>query len=150
MTPDAQVKTGIRVWDLPTRLFHWLLVVLIVLLYATGEFGMLDMRWHFWLGYATLALTVFRVSWGLFGSQTSRFADFVRGPAAVGRYVKAQISTNAHFSLGHNPLGGWSVLANRPVTLCSRTLSSSASTDQPPRGLWPKLKCALVDICAFT
>jgi cytochrome b len=111
MTPDAQVKTGIRVWDLPTRLFHWLLVVLIVLLYATGEFGMLDMRWHFWLGYATLALTVFRVSWGLFGSQTSRFADFVRGPAAVGRYVKAQISTNAHFSLGHNPLGGWSVLA---------------------------------------
>jgi cytochrome b len=111
MTPDAQGKTSMRVWDLPTRLFHWLLVVLIVLLYATGEFGMLDMRWHFWLGYATLALIVFRVSWGLFGSQTSRFADFVRGPAAVGRYVKAQISTKAHFSLGHNPLGGWSVLA---------------------------------------
>jgi len=111
MTPDAQGKPSMRVWDLPTRLFHWLLVVLIVLLYATGEFGMLDMRWHFWLGYATLALIVFRVLWGLFGSQTSRFADFVRGPAAVGRYVKAQISTNAHFSMGHNPLGGWSVLA---------------------------------------
>jgi len=111
MTPDAQRKPSMRVWDLPTRLFHWLLVVLIVLLYATGEFGMLDMRWHFWLGYATLALIVFRVLWGLFGSQTSRFADFVRGPAAVGRYVKAQISTNAHFSMGHNPLGGWSVLA---------------------------------------
>ena len=111
MTPDAPGKASVRVWDLPTRLFHWLLVVLILLLYATGEFGMLDMRWHFWLGYATLALIVFRLLWGLFGSQTSRFADFVRGPVGVGRYVKAQISTNVHFSAGHNPLGGWSVLA---------------------------------------
>jgi cytochrome b len=111
MTPGTEGKASVGVWDLPTRLFHWLLVVLIALLYATGEFGLLDMRWHFWLGYATLALIVFRVLWGLFGSQTSRFADFVRGPIAVGRYVKAQISTNEHFSVGHNPLGGWSVLA---------------------------------------
>jgi len=111
MTADMQGKDGVRVWDLPTRLFHWLLVVLILLLYASGEFGILDMRWHFWFGYATLALIVFRVLWGLFGSQTSRFADFVRGPIAVGRYVKAQMSTNVHFSAGHNPLGGWSVLA---------------------------------------
>ena len=111
MTPDTQGNSDMRVWDLPTRLFHWLLVVLIALLYATGEFGMLDMRWHFWLGYATLALIVFRVLWGLFGSQTSRFGDFVRGPPAVARYVKAQMSTNAHISIGHNPLGGWSVLA---------------------------------------
>jgi len=111
MTPGAEDKAGMRVWDLPTRLFHWVLMALVLLLYASGEFGMLDMRWHFWLGYATLALIVFRVLWGLFGSQTSRFADFVRGPIAVGRYVKAQISTNTHFSAGHNPLGGWSVLA---------------------------------------
>jgi cytochrome b len=111
MTPGSETNTSMRVWDLPTRLFHWLLAVLILLLYATGEFGMLDMRWHFWLGYATLALILFRVLWGLFGSQTSRFADFIRGPIAVGRYVKTQISTNAHFSVGHNPLGGWSVLA---------------------------------------
>ena len=111
MTRETQGDAGMPVWDLPTRLFHWLLVVLILLLYATGEFGMLDMRWHFWFGYATLALMVFRLLWGLFGSQTSRFADFVRGPVAVGRYVKEQISTNAHFSVGHNPLGGWSVLA---------------------------------------
>lgn len=111
MTPGSESRTGVRVWDLPTRLFHWLLVALVALLYASGEFGMLDMRWHFWLGYATLALIGFRVLWGFFGSQTSRFADFVRGPASVGRYVKAQISTNAHFSVGHNPLGGWSVLA---------------------------------------
>lgn len=107
-TPEA---ASTRVWDLPTRLFHWTLVALIVLLYATGEYGLLDMRWHFWLGYATLALILFRLLWGLFGSQTSRFADFVRGPVLVARYVKAQMSTNAHISIGHNPLGGWSVLA---------------------------------------
>lgn len=111
MSARTQDSAGVRVWDLPTRLFHWLLVLLILLLYATGEFDLLDMRWHFWLGYATLALIVFRVLWGLFGSQTSRFADFVRGPVAVGRYVKAQMSTKPHFSIGHNPLGGWSVLA---------------------------------------
>jgi cytochrome b len=111
MRPGAGTNASVPVWDLPTRVFHWALVALIVLLYATGEYGLLDMRWHFWLGYATLALIVFRLLWGLFGSQTSRFADFVRGPIAVARYVKIQISTNEHFSIGHNPLGGWSVLA---------------------------------------
>lgn len=102
---------GVRVWDLPTRLFHWSLVVLVALLYATGEFEMLDMRWHFWCGYAVIALTGFRILWGFLGSQTSRFADFLRGPAAVLRYLKSQSSTNPQFSIGHNPLGGWSVLA---------------------------------------
>lgn len=139
MTPHAEGKAGMRVWDLPTRLFHWLLVALILLLYATGELGLLDMRWHFWLGYATLALIVFRVLWGVFGSQTSRFADFVRGPAAVGRYVKEQISTNAHFSIGHNPLGGWSVLALLLSILLQSVTGLFASdeidTDGPFTGL---------------
>ena len=101
---------AIRIWDLPTRLFHWLLVALIALQYATAKFGFLDMEWHFRFGYATLALILFRVSWGLFGSQTSRFAEFVRGPAAVVRHARAMFSTNPQVSIGHNPLGGWSVL----------------------------------------
>lgn len=100
-----------QIWDLPTRLFHWALVALIALQYATGEFHWLDMRWHFWFGYATLALIGFRVLWGFCGSQTSRFGDFVRGPRAVLRYVRAQMSTNPQRSIGHNALGGWSVLA---------------------------------------
>lgn len=100
-----------RVWDAPTRLFHWALVVLIALQYATGEFHLLDMRWHFWFGYATLALVLFRVAWGCVGSQTSRFVEFVRGPRAVARYLRAQFSANPQISIGHNPLGGWSVLA---------------------------------------
>ncbi len=98
------------IWDLPTRLFHWVLVVLIALQYATAKFGFLDMDWHFRFGYATLTLIVFRVGWGFFGSQSSRFMQFVRGPAAVVRYVRSQFSTNPQVSIGHNPLGGWSVI----------------------------------------
>lgn len=100
-----------RIWDLPTRLFHWILVLLIGLQYATGEFHFLDLRWHFWFGYATLALVGFRVLWGFVGSQTSRFADFLCGPRAVWQYIRAQMSGNSPTHFGHNPLGGWSVLA---------------------------------------
>lgn len=100
-----------RVWDLPTRLFHWTLVVLIALQYATGEFHFLDMEWHFRFGYATLVLIGFRVMWGFFGSQTSRFSSFLRGPRAVLRYLRDSMSKNPQTHVGHNPLGGWSVLA---------------------------------------
>ncbi|HSN00077.1 MAG TPA: cytochrome b/b6 domain-containing protein [Rudaea sp.] len=108
MNTPAQFQ---RVWDLPTRLFHWVLVLLIALQYATGEFHFLDMRWHFWFGYATLALVAFRVLWGFCGSQTSRFADFLHGPAAVGRYIRSLFSANPQAHVGHNALGGWSVIA---------------------------------------
>ena len=99
-----------RVWDLPTRLFHWALVVLIALQFATAEFGWLSMEWHYRFGYATLALILFRVAWGFAGSETSRFAGFVRGPAAVAQYVKSEFKKNTHSQIGHNPLGGWSVV----------------------------------------
>jgi cytochrome b len=103
-------STDTRIWDLPTRLFHWALVLLIALLYATGEFEMLDMRWHFWAGYCVLALLAFRVLWGLVGSQTSRFREFVRGPSAVIAYLKSLLTPGAAARVGHNPLGGWSVV----------------------------------------
>lgn len=101
----------IRVWDLPTRLFHWTLLVLIVLQFGSGQFHWLSMQWHFRFGYAILALVLFRILWGVFGSQTSRFADFVRGPRAVLRYLRDSIAGSALPMPGHNPLGGWSVLA---------------------------------------
>jgi cytochrome b len=107
--PPAGVRPT-RVWDAPTRLFHWTLVVLITLQYLTGEYDLLDMRWHFWGGYATLALVAFRILWGLFGSQTSRFTHFVRGPAAVMAHLRVLASAQRHEHVGHNPLGGWSVL----------------------------------------
>jgi len=98
------------VWDLPTRLFHWTLVILITLQYLSGEFGLMPMEWHYWLGYATLALIVFRVLWGFAGSETSRFAAFVRGPAEVVRYARASLNGRAEVVVGHNPVGGWSVV----------------------------------------
>lgn len=120
-TPPSGM-VSVRVWDLPTRLFHWALAVLIGLQYATGQYHLLDMRWHFRFGYATLALIGFRVLWGFAGSQTSRFADFMRGPGTVAHYVKLQFSTNPPPSIGHNPLGGWSVIA---LLLCIAVQASS-------------------------
>ena len=99
------------VWDLPTRLFHWLLAILILLQYGTAEWRWLDMQWHVRFGYATLTLVLFRIAWGFAGSQTARFADFVRGPRRVFVYVRELVAGHAPFSVGHNPLGGWSVLA---------------------------------------
>lgn len=112
-------EQSVRVWDLPTRLFHWVLVALIALQFATAEFGFLSMEWHYRFGWATLALIAFRIVWGFVGSQSSRFADFVRGPAAVMRYLRtgwlgvanAADSTSGKVHIGHNPLGGWSVMA---------------------------------------
>ena len=99
------------IWDLPTRLFHWLLAVLILLQYGTAEWHWLSMQWHVWFGYATLALILFRVIWGFAGSQTARFADFVRGPRRAFAYTRELLAGRAPFNVGHNPLGGWSVLA---------------------------------------
>lgn len=99
------------IWDLPTRLFHWLLAILILLQYGTADWHWLDMRWHVRFGYATLALLLFRVIWGFAGSQTARFSDFVRGPRRAFAYARDLLANKASFNIGHNPLGGWSVLA---------------------------------------
>lgn len=105
----------IRVWDLPTRLFHWSLVLLVAFSGISGEFadelGSEFMQWHKLSGYAILTLLLFRVVWGLFGSTYARFANFVRGPSAVLAYAKSLKAKHAGAAmLGHNPLGGWSVV----------------------------------------
>ena len=100
----------LKVWDLPVRLFHWLLVALLVGLWWTSQ-DVMTMNWHMYLGYALLALLLFRVLWGIFGSRSARFTDFVRGPISVFRYVKGLFSGEHRIHLGHNPLGGWSVIA---------------------------------------
>jgi cytochrome b len=112
---------------LPTRLFHWALVALIALQFATAKFGFLSMEWHARFGWATIALIAFRLIWGFAGSQTSRFADFVRGPAAVARYVVAP-AKKPQARLGHNPLGGWSVIAMLACVLV-QAISGLFATD---------------------
>ena len=93
-----------RVWDLPTRLFHWPLVGLVGFSWWSGKNDRIDL--HIWSGIAILTLLVFRLLWGLFGSSTARFANFVRGPRAVLGYLRGNWR-----GIGHSPLGALSVLA---------------------------------------
>jgi cytochrome b len=108
---DNRRPSAIPVWDLPTRLFHWLLVVMVAVSFTTGSIGGNAMQYHEWSGFAILILLTFRITWGFVGSRTSRFRDFVQGPAAVWRYATALVRGKSKRYLGHNPLGGWSVLA---------------------------------------
>ena len=100
-----------QVWDLPTRLFHWLLVALVASSFATGKLGGNWMLYHERCGEVILALLLFRVVWGFIGSTPSRFRTFLAGPAAVFRYALTLFRRDSDHHLSHNPLGGWSVAA---------------------------------------
>ena len=102
----------ILIWDLPTRLFHWLLVLSIVALVVTGKAGGSWMEWHGRLGLLVLGLLVFRLLWGVMGSTYARFAGFFPTPAKVAAYLRGQ-----WHAPGHNPLGACSVLALLAVPL---------------------------------
>jgi cytochrome b len=102
---------AIRVWDLPTRIFHWLMAALVVTSFATGKTGGNWMSLHMLSGYALLSLLLFRLAWGAIGGRYARFASFVRSPSAVWRYWTDLIRDRAPRYLGHNPMGGWSVVA---------------------------------------
>ena len=110
VTPTAPGR--VAVWDLPTRLFHWSLVALIAFSWWSAEEGLLDL--HMWSGYAVLALVLFRLLWGLFGSSTARFANFLRGPAAVLAYLR---DMRGWKPIGHSPLGALSVVALLGIVL---------------------------------
>jgi cytochrome b len=99
----------VRIWDLPTRLFHWALFVCVVGLIITGNVGGNLMPWHFRLGYCVMTLLLFRIVWGLIGGKWSRFASFIYSPGSVIAYLKGQ--GKPEHSAGHNPLGAGSVFA---------------------------------------
>ena len=94
-----------RVWDLPIRLFHWLLVASITFAYVSGTLGGNLIDWHGRAGFFIVGLVVFRIVWGFIGTPTARFATFVRGPAAIRAYLRGEWR-----GLGHNPIGALSVL----------------------------------------
>ncbi len=99
----------VRVWDLPTRLFHWALVLCLLGLVLTGQTGGDAMVWHFRLGYAVLTLLGFRLLWGVVGGHWSRWSRLPLSPASVRAYWRGHAPL--HHTVGHNPLGAWSVLA---------------------------------------
>ncbi|MCX4145053.1 MULTISPECIES: cytochrome b/b6 domain-containing protein [Paraburkholderia] len=109
VTPAVQpVGRRVLVWDVPTRLFHWLMVVLVAAAYATLKLNWIG--WHVRSGEALLALLLFRVLWGCFGSETARFRSFVASPASALRHLSRLFRREPDVQVGHNAAGGWMVL----------------------------------------
>jgi cytochrome b len=99
----------IRIWDLPTRLFHWALVVCVLGLVVTANLGGNAMDWHFRFGFGVLTLLMFRAVWGFMGGRWSRFGSFAYSPMSLLRYLRGEAP--AAFEAGHNPTGALSVWA---------------------------------------
>lgn len=97
----------VRVWDAPTRLFHWLIVFFFAVSWWSAENH--EMEWHFWSGSIMIGLILFRLIWGVIGGSTARFSSFVRSPGKVIGYLRAD--AGAGRAAGHNPLGAYSVIA---------------------------------------
>ena len=102
------MNTEIRVWDILVRLFHWSLVLTFFISYFTGDEENLI---HIYTGYAVLGLIVFRLIWGIIGSKHARFSNFLYSPAKTIEYLKGLISGKPQHYVGHNPAGGWMVVA---------------------------------------
>ena len=113
-TPPLLLHT-VRVWDLPTRVFHWALALSIVGLAITGNVGGNAMVWHFRIGLTVLALLLFRLVWGVMGGRWSRFAAFIYSPRSVAAYLAGK--GKAEHKVGHTPAGAVSVFALLAVLL---------------------------------
>ncbi len=106
-----QQPVKVRVWDLPTRLFHWGLALCVVGSVSSAKIGGNAMEWHFRFGYVVFTLLAFRIVWGLAGGRWSRFASFAYTPATLLRYLQGRSRADEHHDVGHSPLGALSVFA---------------------------------------
>ena len=119
-----------RVWDLPVRLTHWLLVITVSGSWLTAELAGNAFRWHEYCGYSVLVLVSFRLLWGFAGTRYARFSSFLRGPRAVAAYLQKLRSPDAYRpGVGHNPLGGWVVLLML-VLLLGQALTGLFANDE--------------------
>ena len=105
----------VKVWDLPTRIFHWTLVACAICLVISGLIGGNAMVWHFRFGYTVLSLLLFRLVWGLVGGRWSRFGAFIYAPQSVMNYIKGK--GKPEHSVGHSPIGAGSVFAMLGILL---------------------------------
>lgn len=101
----------VRVWDLPTRLFHWVLAACVIGSVVSAKIGGNAMVWHFRFGYVVFTLLAFRIVWGFVGGRWSRFASFAYSPATLMRYLRGPRPADTLLDVGHNPLGSLSVFA---------------------------------------
>ncbi len=112
MANDAEHSTATRyIWDVPARLFHWLLAALVITGWILGEFGPFIKTWHFYCGYAIGCLVVLRILRGLFGTPPHSFGSFIYGSRATLDYARSIFERAPSNWPGHNPLGGLSVIA---------------------------------------
>jgi cytochrome b len=107
----APLVESVRVWDLPTRLFHWLLALAVIGAVVTARMGGDAMAWHFRIGYCIFALLAFRLLWGVVGGRWSRFASFIHSPGAILRHLRGRRRDGEDLDVGHTPSGSLSVFA---------------------------------------
>jgi cytochrome b len=129
----------ILVWDLPLRMFHWMLALLVTASIVSAQIGGNAMQIHLRSGYTILTLVLFRILWGFFGGTHARFAAFVRGPATAIAYLKALRRQTAGRHLGHNPAGGWSVMLMLAVLLIQAGTGLFSNDDISTEGPLAKL-----------
>jgi cytochrome b len=101
-------ENTVQVWDILVRIFHWSLVAAFAIAYFTSEE---ENIWHIYSGYAVLGLICFRVVWGIIGTRYARFTDFIYSPGVVFNYIKELTGKNPTHYTGHNPAGGWMIIA---------------------------------------
>lgn len=133
----------ILIWDAPTRLFHWLAAALVVAAYVTWRLNW--MHWHVYVGDMLLALVLFRLAWGFFGSETARFARFLASPAAALRYLKAALRREPDTQAGHNAAGGWMILLLLILLLAETLTGIFVNNDVADIGPFTALAPAWVD-----
>jgi cytochrome b len=119
----------INVWDLPTRAFHWLLVVSFAVAYFSNLFGVSYFVYHLWSGYFVILLVVFRLFWGLIGAHHSRFINFIRHPKETFDYLRDLLKGKSKNYHGHNPLGAWMVVLLL-ITLLIQAVTGLFSNDE--------------------
>ncbi len=106
--PTSGIRLPMPIWDLPTRLFHWVLVGLVAFSYFSAQYNRMEL--HMLSGYAVLALLIFRIAWGFIGSETARFSHFLKSPLAALRHLAHFHRREPDNQVGHNEAGGWMVI----------------------------------------
>jgi cytochrome b len=144
------VATRLKVWDLPLRLFHWFLVITVALAFLSSEKDSALNQWHIIAGWVAGILIVFRLVWGFVGGEHSRFVDFIR-PSRIGHHVAGLFRGRSDRTLGHNPLGGVSVvvlLALSAVTVWTGAFGGEGAEDLHELIAWTLLAFVGLHIAA--
>ena len=128
----AREAAVVRVWDLPTRLFHWALASGVVAAIVSAQLGGEAMTWHMRFGYAIFTLLAFRLAWGFVGGRWSRFARSSTGRRRPCATCAARAAPHEHHDVGHTPLGAWSVLALLAVLAAPGRRPGSSPTTRSP------------------